>query len=225
MEHKISQTIQQVIVEFNYYNTNLFTKIKQEISIPIENLICPKNRNRHCIPRPQNPFVLYRRNLQKKLIEEYGENIASNLPFISKQASIYWHSENKKIKEIYDSIADMASRVHKLLYPNYHYTPRTRTKFMDDFCPVLPMLSRTKKQVKKFKITCIEPLLSQLEQTHISQGSHYSYDSSIPMLSPLELTNNSQDSYDSYDRTILPTLEPTKFSQDGYDRSICNLLF
>ncbi len=56
----------------------------------------------------------------------------------------------------------MASHIHKLFYPNYHYTPRLRIKFMD-FCLVLPMLSKTKKHIKKFKITCIEPLLSSLE--------------------------------------------------------------
>ncbi|CAG8451097.1 1181_t:CDS:1 [Acaulospora colombiana] len=120
------KVIQQVISEIDPV-THL--KILSQISVPIEELIRPTTKSRKSgggIPRPQNLFVLYRRDLQAKLTAKFGPEIGSHLPFVSKEASEGWKMEAQEVKNIYEFIAELAKKVHELTYPNYVYKPRKR---------------------------------------------------------------------------------------------------
>ncbi|CAG8461272.1 8657_t:CDS:1 [Acaulospora morrowiae] len=118
--------IQQVISEIDPM-THL--KILSQLKVPIEELICPTTKSRKSgggVPRPQNLFVIYRRDVQAKLTAKFGSEIGSHLPFVSREASERWKLEPQEIRSIYEFIADLAKKVHDLTYPNYVYKPRKR---------------------------------------------------------------------------------------------------
>src|SRR2546430_9508595 len=70
------------------------------------------------VPRPQNEFILYRRNLQKRIgrFDNFGK--------FSKLASMLWNKEPNEIKNIFKILSKHAQDIHNLLYPNYRYKPR-----------------------------------------------------------------------------------------------------
>ncbi|CAG8502461.1 3591_t:CDS:2 [Diversispora eburnea] len=114
--------IEQVISEIDLRTRS---EIDRQITVPIENLIRPTTKSRKGgIPRPQNPFVIYRRDLQAKLTARLGPDVGSHLPFVSKEASRKWEIEREDIKNIYEVMAELAKKVHERTYPDYVYKPR-----------------------------------------------------------------------------------------------------
>jgi hypothetical protein len=162
--------IDQVLSEIDSVT---LSKILNQTTLPIEHLISPKIKSRKGnIPRPQNPFVIYRRDFMAKLTAKYGPEIASNLPFISKKAGNWWKHENQEVKNIYETLADLAKKVHERMYPGYIFKPRKRrvalnhdfdhlvSNDLNDFCqpqnytiPPSPQQSIFNKWIKFFCIT------------------------------------------------------------------------
>src|ERR1051325_1580708 len=102
-------------------------KITNHVSLPIEMLITPnKTSRRGNTPRPQNSFVIYRRDFMAKLSGIYGPELSSNLPLVSSNASKWWNYESEEIKDIYKLVADMAKEVHRRTYPDYVYKPKKK---------------------------------------------------------------------------------------------------
>ncbi|CAG8545007.1 30863_t:CDS:1, partial [Racocetra persica] len=110
----------------NYFNEETITKIQQNTVIPLYELVTPiENLRTHKIPRPQNRFVIYRRNIQANLASSFAsDNSIGKLDNVSKFAGKQWKKESKEIKELYGLIADCAKKVHDYLYPGYVYHPR-----------------------------------------------------------------------------------------------------
>ncbi|CAG8432914.1 4743_t:CDS:2 [Diversispora eburnea] len=81
-----SEEIKQIITSID---STILTKIKKHTFLPLEDLVTPHPRkNRfHKEPRPQNPFVIYRRNIQAKIAAESGSQYGSQLDYVSKVAS------------------------------------------------------------------------------------------------------------------------------------------
>ncbi|CAB4495947.1 uncharacterized protein OCT59_021570 [Rhizophagus irregularis] len=120
----IYSIIEQVLSELD---PTAYSKILRQVSLPIEKLICPKKKSRKGnIPRPQNSFVIYRRDFMAKVKLNYGHEISSNLPFVSTKAAKWWSSENSEVKNTYQIIADLARKVHIRVYPNYVFKPKKR---------------------------------------------------------------------------------------------------
>ncbi|CAG8782235.1 4566_t:CDS:1, partial [Racocetra persica] len=82
-------------------------KINKTVVLPLYQLIAPsKNRRGHQIPRPQNSFVLYRRNLSVAInrTNDATNNLAinktndatNNFKFISKEAAKNWSKESNE---------------------------------------------------------------------------------------------------------------------------------
>ncbi|GES96806.1 high mobility group box domain-containing protein [Rhizophagus clarus] len=116
--------IEEVLAELD---PSTYSKILRQISLPIESLICPKKRSRKGnIPRPQNSFVIYRRDFMAKVKSKYGHELSSNLPFVSTKAAKWWSSENSEVKNTYQIIADLARKVHIRIYPDYVFKPKKR---------------------------------------------------------------------------------------------------
>ncbi|CAG8570372.1 15467_t:CDS:1 [Racocetra fulgida] len=110
----------------NYFNEETITKIQQNTVIPLYELVTPiENLRTHKIPRPQNSFVIYRRNIQAKIASSFAsDNSIGKLDNVSKFAGKQWKKESKEIRELYSLIADCAKKVHDFLYPGYVYHPR-----------------------------------------------------------------------------------------------------
>jgi len=127
------------IIKTNIDSTTL-NKIEQYISIPLKTLITPRasNRRKSCnnIPRPQNNFVLYRRNLHAIIAREQGSATAKNFKLVSNLAAKKWADESNEIKQLFEIIADCAKKVHDCTYPEYVYQPRIHGKTTMKFRPM-----------------------------------------------------------------------------------------
>jgi len=122
--HVINEIIDEAI---NSVDPHVMTKIRSFVTIPVEDLIRPKRKSRKGqTPRPQNLFVLYRRDMQAKMINCAGARVGSDLPFVSKKASFEWEHVSPDIKIIYETLAELAKTIHEKIYPNYVYRPRKR---------------------------------------------------------------------------------------------------
>jgi len=113
-------------------NTNIdqltLSKIEKAIAVPLRQLISPReNRRRRVIPRPQNNFVLYRRNFHAVITKEQGHSVAKNFKLISNEAAKNWSEESNEIKQLYELIADCAKKVHDCTYPQYVYQPKHKS--------------------------------------------------------------------------------------------------
>ncbi|CAG8678483.1 8118_t:CDS:1, partial [Scutellospora calospora] len=110
----------------NYFNEETLIKIQQNSVIPLYELVTPiENIRTQKIPRPQNSFVIYRRNIQAQIASSIAsDNSIGKLDNVSKYAGKQWKKESKDIKELYGLIADCAKKVHDFLYPGYVYHPR-----------------------------------------------------------------------------------------------------
>ncbi|CAG8647816.1 6401_t:CDS:1 [Funneliformis caledonium] len=113
-------------------NTNIdphtLLKIEKSIAVPLRQLISPReNRRRRCIPRPQNNFVLYRRNFHAVITKERGHGVAKDFKLISNEAARHWSEESNETKQLYELIADCAKKVHDCTYPQYVYQPKHKS--------------------------------------------------------------------------------------------------
>ncbi|CAG8807216.1 27014_t:CDS:2, partial [Dentiscutata erythropus] len=72
-------------------------------------------------PRPQNRFLLYRKNLSANL---HNQLLGLGVKGISSLAAQLWNDESREVKEFYNRLADLAKRIHKKVYPYYKFTPK-----------------------------------------------------------------------------------------------------
>ncbi|CAG8567185.1 3096_t:CDS:1 [Paraglomus brasilianum] len=83
-----------------------------------------KNSNkRNLPPRPQNAWVLFRRNFQSQERSQRPDG-SHTLKEISKTAAENWKSQPKEVKQYFNLLSKLASRQHKVMYPEYVYNPR-----------------------------------------------------------------------------------------------------
>src|SRR5581483_9329317 len=79
-------------------------RILNEITLPISLLINPVNqRRKSCgkIPRPQNPFILFRRDFTARL-KLQNPKCRLSLSEISKEASKSWHNASHNKRNAYE---------------------------------------------------------------------------------------------------------------------------
>jgi len=67
------------------------------------------------IPRPQNPWVLYRKNISKGLNMSVGET--------SCIASYLWKKRTERESQFWNELSQITKEIHSIEYPNYKYTP------------------------------------------------------------------------------------------------------
>ncbi|PKB98596.1 HMG-box, partial [Rhizophagus irregularis] len=85
---------------------------------------CKKTRGKKGrITRPQNAFILYRKDLQDKIKDE---NPDADFKEISRIAGNRWKHEVDHVKNNYTLLATLGGLVHQDLFPNYKYQPRQR---------------------------------------------------------------------------------------------------
>ncbi|CAG8750273.1 7151_t:CDS:1, partial [Gigaspora rosea] len=154
-------------------------KINETIALPIDQLIAPSiNRRGRQIPRPQNSFILYRRNLNA--VTNNRNDVKSEFNFISKEASINWSKESNEAKQLYELLADYTKQVHNLLYPDYSYKPKRKNWFKIQSFPLIRVGSRKKKSCA----SALPPLI------YYVGGNFTNYDKNIWCLVDKHLINN-----------------------------------
>ncbi|RIA98677.1 hypothetical protein C1645_748914 [Glomus cerebriforme] len=97
--------------------------IEKNITLSIYDLVIPtENFRTGKIPRPQNSFIIYRRNYQARLALSDAPNVTLNR--VSKITSNKWRKESREIRKVFDILAECAKKVHKCIYPDYVYNPK-----------------------------------------------------------------------------------------------------
>ncbi|CAG8492301.1 15425_t:CDS:2 [Gigaspora margarita] len=106
----------------SYIDSSTLKKIREAVTLPLYVLITPsKNpRNRQVIPRPQNWFLLYRKNFSAT----FKLKTLKTFKLISINAAHNWSKESNEIKNFYELLAYCASIVYKKIYPGYKYKPK-----------------------------------------------------------------------------------------------------
>ncbi|CAG8569759.1 4089_t:CDS:1 [Acaulospora colombiana] len=118
-----SEIVAQIIAETIDEATQI--KIMKHTTLPLPELITPSVNVRTVKnPRPQNSFVIYRRNVQAEIAKDKGTNAAGRLDFVSKHAAKKWKQESSEVKELYGFLATCAKKVHDYMYPGYVYQPK-----------------------------------------------------------------------------------------------------
>lgn len=110
-EHK--PRIKQLIIDL----INKYGDIKTILNL--QELLAPSNATRSkSIPRPQNPWVLYRKNISKGLT---GENMSTGQ--ISGIASSFWNEIPERESQFWTELSHITKEIHSIEYPNYKYSP------------------------------------------------------------------------------------------------------
>ncbi|CAG8671533.1 2327_t:CDS:1, partial [Paraglomus occultum] len=82
-----------------------------------------KNNNKKSLPpRPQNGWILFRRNFQSQRSQCPGR--PNTLKEISKLAAESWKIQPKEVKQYFNILSKIASHKHKTMYPEYVYNPK-----------------------------------------------------------------------------------------------------
>jgi hypothetical protein len=106
-------------------------KIEKHTTLSLFDLILPSvNYRTDKIPRPQNKYIIYRRDLCAKLALSN-----STLTFVnfSKFSSNNWKKESSEVKNIFDRLAEYAKVLHNRIYPNYKYSPKKQAAICNKF--------------------------------------------------------------------------------------------
>ncbi|TPX54469.1 hypothetical protein PhCBS80983_g05924 [Powellomyces hirtus] len=73
------------------------------------------------IPRPLNPFIIYRRETHPEVVRSH-EGIANH--DVSKIIGQMWADEPTYVKRIYQDRSDEGKFLHEVKHPGYRFTPR-----------------------------------------------------------------------------------------------------
>ncbi|CAG8438661.1 9721_t:CDS:1 [Diversispora eburnea] len=97
-----------------------------ETTLPLDQLLapCKKTRGkRGRITRPQNAFILYRKDIQAKIKEV---NPDAKFEDVSKIVGELWKTETNQRKNNYILLSNLCCLVHQDLFPNYKFKPRPK---------------------------------------------------------------------------------------------------
>jgi hypothetical protein len=110
----------------------LTTNPPYKLTLTIEELLAPskkksKSNNRSYPPRPQNVFILFKKDLTAKLRRE-SPNFSLPIVEISKVAKTTWANLSKEVRQYFQFLYLACIEKHKELYPGYRYTPKKKSK-------------------------------------------------------------------------------------------------
>ena len=100
------------------------------------------------ITRPPNCFMLWSCEMRKNIAKT---NPKINNTDISTLLGQMWMNMSNECKLQYRQKADNVKHVHKLLYPDYKYTPKSKTKTLEKITKKNCIKKYTRNTIKKIK--------------------------------------------------------------------------
>ncbi|GBC04465.1 hypothetical protein RclHR1_00570021 [Rhizophagus clarus] len=96
----------------------------ESLSVLLDNSKKSRRPRRSSLPpRPQNPFILYRRDKVKKHKNEY---VGLRSAKVSKIIGEMWNDEAPEVKTLFEALARLSEKVHSRRHRDYRYQPRLR---------------------------------------------------------------------------------------------------
>ncbi|GBC03232.1 hypothetical protein RclHR1_05020009 [Rhizophagus clarus] len=132
--HSSSSTISSIKDCLNENFDTLITRLKTnppyKLTLTIEELLAPSKRKRSKSssksppPRPQNVFILFKRDLTARLRLESQESLT--IVKLSKLAKATWENLSNEVRQFFQILYLACIEKHKQLYPGYRYSPKKR---------------------------------------------------------------------------------------------------
>ncbi|CAG8646093.1 35_t:CDS:1 [Ambispora gerdemannii] len=94
-----------------------------QLTLSINELTKPAVKKRHNPPRPQNSWVIFRRDYEAHL-RLCNQNIKSKVKETAKECSLKWRKLSSEVKYFFKILEKIACENHKRTYPNYKYKPK-----------------------------------------------------------------------------------------------------
>jgi hypothetical protein len=180
-------------------------QIENYITLSLYDLLIPTENVRGKVPRPQNSYIIYRRNYQARLALSDEPNATLNK--VSKISSTDWKNESLDVKKIFDILAECAKKIHKCIFPNYVYNPKRNATTNS------PMTSKN-------KIYWQDPLGTQCLSRSLKQSSRNTRDYRVPLSSSQLKIQDFSSSSSSLPNPLL-TLEVNQDPLRSFDKDIC----
>ncbi|KAF0433380.1 MATA-HMG [Gigaspora margarita] len=99
------------------------------LSLSLDILLAPSRKSPTHLPRPQNSFVLFRKdyNARMRLLNSIkSENLSAKC--ISANAKVEWSRQPATVKNFFKVLAKEADKRHKKMFPHYKYQPKCKSK-------------------------------------------------------------------------------------------------
>ncbi|CAG8541729.1 5125_t:CDS:1 [Paraglomus brasilianum] len=112
---RFSQVVEEVIEEVRRVYPNIHT------TLPLKELLDPAEKKRSKgVPRPQNCFMLYRKDIRARFTREGN---ALSVAESSRIAAESWRNLPQEEKNFWHALYEIVKMQHAIKYPNYKYQP------------------------------------------------------------------------------------------------------
>ncbi|CAG8512323.1 1080_t:CDS:2 [Diversispora eburnea] len=79
------------------------------------------------ISRPQNSWVLFRKDYEANKRNQFPDTLFK-MKTVSINAGDVWKNQSSQVKRYFEILLKLALAKHKIMYPDYKYTPKRRYK-------------------------------------------------------------------------------------------------
>ncbi|CAB4477513.1 unnamed protein product [Rhizophagus irregularis] len=104
-----------------------------KLTLSLKDLLSParktrKNRSKSDdkVPRPQNAWVLFRKDYEANQRANFPDK-ALKMKNVSTDAGEIWRNHPVKVKRYFETLSRLAHAQHKILFPNYKYSPKKKS--------------------------------------------------------------------------------------------------
>ncbi|CAG8584312.1 9192_t:CDS:1 [Paraglomus occultum] len=96
------------------------------LTIPLDTLLPNSKHRTACLaPRPQNPWILFRKDFEAKY-RKHAPTISART--ISSLASETWRKDERNLKRFFQVLAKITVIIHQTTYPEYKFSPKKTGK-------------------------------------------------------------------------------------------------
>ncbi|CAG8477083.1 37122_t:CDS:1 [Racocetra persica] len=169
--------VQFMNVYENSLDNELFRNPPYPLAMKIEELILPPKNSRKATknrkkpystppPRPQNSWVLFRRNFTELHKKSKGTKITNSE--ISRLAAEEWRNQPGKVRQFFEILETFAKEKHKEAYPGYQFRPKKKEK------PKSKKIHHNKCDIIQFQISQSHNEVTKPEETSINCADNFS---------------------------------------------------
>ncbi|CAG8498788.1 3549_t:CDS:2 [Ambispora leptoticha] len=137
--------------------------IKKGIPIPhtfltLEELLapCKQSRARKTIQRPQNDYVIYRKEVSAELSNNYPN---THFQDVSRIASQRWNNEAQEKRNFFTILAFVGNLIHADVFPDYQYKPNSKKRNLKN-------KSSEEKEEKPWEKAASQPQKQEKNEEH-----------------------------------------------------------
>ncbi|RHZ87023.1 hypothetical protein Glove_41g84 [Diversispora epigaea] len=120
----------------NLQDLELILNPPYQLSLSLDSLLLPARRNRknkiNKIPRPQNAWVLFRKDYEANKRIQFPDQLFK-MKTVSINAGDEWKIQSYQVKRYFEILSKLALAKHKIIYPDYKYTPKKRSNSNKDW--------------------------------------------------------------------------------------------